>query len=170
MKILSGLYKGRKIETSPKAQYRPTKSLVRKSLFDILGPMNNNTFLDLFSGSGIMGFEAVSRGATQVHFVESNYKHIQFLKMNSAPFPENNVFIHHLDAISYLKSSNQFDFIFADPPYDKMDLIPLIDLAIQTLNKNGIFILEVNRSNSKLLYDPEIRNYGKTQLAFWKNQ
>ena len=80
MNILSGLYKGRKIETSLKAQYRPTKSIVRKSLFDILGPLNNYSFLDLFSGSGIMGFEALSRGASPIYFVESNRAHIQMLK------------------------------------------------------------------------------------------
>ncbi len=170
MNILSGLYKGRKIETSLKAQYRPTKSIVRKSLFDILGPLNNYSFLDLFSGSGIMGFEALSRGASPIYFVESNRAHIQMLKSNSQLFPDH-IHIYHQDVFKYLKTTSlSFDIIFADPPYYGIEIDPLIDSALQHLSSNGIFILEVNRSNRKLSYDPEIRNYGKSQLAIWNNK
>ncbi|MBT3589183.1 MAG: methyltransferase [Candidatus Marinimicrobia bacterium] len=170
MHILSGPYKGKKIETSLKAQYRPTKSIVRKSLFDILGPLNGHSFLDLFSGSGIIGFEALSRGASHIHFVESNHYHIQMLKTNSGFFPDK-IHIHHQDVFKYLNTVSQsFDIIFADPPYNGIDIYPLIESSIQLLNSKGIFILEVNRSNRKLLHDPKIRNYGKTQLAFWKNK
>ena len=76
MKILSGTYKGIRIETTKSASYRPTKSRVRKSIFDILSPFHYSNILDLYSGSGILGFESASRGAASVTFVENNFKNI----------------------------------------------------------------------------------------------
>ena len=83
MKILAGRFGGRKIITSKNLPYRPTKSLVRKSLFDYLTPFEYNSVLDLFSGSGILGFEAGSRGAGSVAFVEKDQGTLRYLKQNS---------------------------------------------------------------------------------------
>ena len=69
MRILAGRYKGRSIKTISSSSYRPTQSRIRKSLFDILGPLDGISFLDLYAGSGIIGFEAASRGAIDVTFV-----------------------------------------------------------------------------------------------------
>ena len=72
MKILSGQYKGLEIKTDKSLSYRPTSSRVRKSIFDILGSLQKLSVLDIFAGSGILGFEAASRGATKVSFVDNN--------------------------------------------------------------------------------------------------
>lgn len=165
---MSGIYKGRSISTNRNADYRPTKSIVRKSLFDTLGPLNGKTFLDLFSGSGIMGFEALSRGAVSSDFVESNYKHIQWLKENGEKFLSSKIAIHHIDVVHFLNQHHIFDYIFADPPYHFTPTQGFIDSALNNLSKNGIFILELKRTKSKLVYDPKIRNFGKSQLAFWE--
>ena len=69
MNILAGRFKGQKIRTIAKASYRPTTSRVRKSIFDMLGDLDEYSVLDLFAGSGILGFEAASRGATAITFV-----------------------------------------------------------------------------------------------------
>ena len=74
MKILSGRYKGLSIVTSKNILYRPTQTRIRKSIFDRLQNFNFKSTLDLFSGSGIIGFESASRGATEVTFVENNVK------------------------------------------------------------------------------------------------
>ena len=83
MKILSGQYKGLEIKTDKNLSYRPTSSRVRKSIFDILGSLQKLSVLDIFAGSGILGFEAASRGATKISFVDNNRKAIQLIKSNS---------------------------------------------------------------------------------------
>jgi 16S rRNA (guanine(966)-N(2))-methyltransferase RsmD len=132
-----------------------------------LGPLENKSFLDLFSGSGIIGFEALSRGSSKVEFVENNWNHLKLLESNSVYFPESNISINHADVFKYLSSSQKFDIIFADPPYGAFDLDKLFHLVISRVKPTGKYILETNRSNSKLIHNPEVRNYGKTQLAFW---
>ena len=74
MQIHAGLYKGRRVKTVKNAPYRPTTSSVRKSLFDIIGNLQGKKILDLFAGSGIVGFEAASRGANLITFVESSMR------------------------------------------------------------------------------------------------
>ena len=74
MKILSGIYGGIKIDTAKDVAYRPTKSRVRKSIFDVISPFGFSSVLDLFSGTGILGFESISRGASAVTFVEKDAK------------------------------------------------------------------------------------------------
>mgnify|MGYP003323291328 CR=1 FL=1 len=88
MNILAGCFKGQKICTIAKASYRPTTSRVRKSIFDILGNLQGLSVLDIFSGSGILGFEAASRGASILTFVDNNRKVIELIKINSNKFNE----------------------------------------------------------------------------------
>ena len=86
MQILGGRFKRLPIKSLPQMPYRPTKSIVRKSLFDKLSPFHYDSVLDLFSGTGIMGFEAASRGANSITFVEQHGKCIDLLKENSLKF------------------------------------------------------------------------------------
>ena len=117
MKILAGRFGGRKIKTSKNLPYRPTKSLVRKSLFDHLTPFEYNSVLDLFSGSGILGFEAGSRGADSIVFVEKDQGTLRYLKQNSDLLVGPEYSFYGLDAFIYLeKKRENFDLIFADPP------------------------------------------------------
>ena len=110
MKILAGRFGGRKIKTSKNLPYRPTKSLVRKSLFDHLTPFEYNSVLDLFSGSGIFGFEAGSRGADSVVFVEKDQGVLRYLKQNSDLLVGPLYSFHGLDAFTYLtKKKETFD-------------------------------------------------------------
>ena len=86
MRILAGRFKGQSIATSRKLSYRPTQTRIRKSIFDRIAPYQYDSVLDLFSGSGIMGFEASSRGAKSVTLVENNKKSLTLLKENSQKF------------------------------------------------------------------------------------
>ena len=72
MKINSGIFRNSSIETLKNSSFRPTTSICRKSFFDSIGPLEKKSFLDIFAGSGIMGFEAASRGAKNVTFVLSD--------------------------------------------------------------------------------------------------
>ena len=86
MKIISGIYRGIKIDTAKDVSYRPTKSRVRKSIFDVISPFGFSSVLDLFSGTGILGFESISRGASSITFVEKDAKSIRLLHRNSEKF------------------------------------------------------------------------------------
>ena len=118
MRILSGIYKGIHIKTSSKQNYRPTQTKVRKSIFDSLRSLSQRSVLDLFSGTGILGFESASRGASSVVFVEKNLFIYRMLKINSTLFPNTNFSINRNDAIQFLENSQSYDLIIADPPYN----------------------------------------------------
>ena len=111
MQILAGRYKGLSIQTSAKYEYRPTQSKVRKSLFDILGDLSDKTVIDLFAGSGILGFEALSRMAKSVIFVENNRHLVQLLYKNRDKIDEQNCSIKKMDAYKFIKEEHFVDLI-----------------------------------------------------------
>ena len=167
MQIHSGRFKGLRIKTVKNAPYRPTTSIVRKSLFDILKNIQGKKVLDLFSGSGIIGFEALSRGAKTITFVDSSLRVNSLLKMNSILFKEEEINFYKSDVFKFLKSCDSFDYIFADPPYKFNEIDKLIPQAISCLNDDGIFILE--SSPQEYSISPyRVNEYGDTQLTFWK--
>ena len=169
MKILAGRFGGRKIKTSKNLPYRPTKSLVRKSLFDHLTPFEYNSVLDLFSGSGILGFEAGSRGADSIVFVEKDRRTLHYLKQNSDLLVGPQYSFHGLDAFTYLtKKKETFDLIFADPPYSKYDITGLVEPALEHLNKKGKFILECDKKQVPFL-EAVVKDYGQTRILYWEN-
>jgi len=168
MNILAGKFGGRKIKTNQKLPYRPTKSIVRKSLFDQLNPFSFDSVLDLFSGSGIFGFEAASRGANSITFVENNHKVINYLKQNSNRLIGPEYIFHRLDVFEYLQTNDTYDLIFADPPYSKYDMVLLAESVLQHLNKKGKFILECEKRQIPFM-DASVRDYGQTRILYWEN-
>ena len=168
MQIHSGQYKGRRIKTVKNLPYRPTTSIVRKSLFDILHNISGKSVLDLYAGTGVIGFEASSRGAKQVTFVDSSLRVNSLLKINSASFNYPKFHFIKKDALSFLNSNKSYDIIFADPPYNYNLLNELTSKASNRLNKDGIFVLESSpREFSTTPF--KVKVYGDTQLTFWKN-
>jgi len=168
MNILAGKFGGRKIKTSKNLSYRPTKSLVRKSLFDTLAPFSYESVLDLFAGSGILGFEAASRGADSIVFVDNDKRAISYLKENSNILAGPHYDFYGSDALKFLKNEKSFDLIFADPPYLKYDMAVLIESVLGHLNKKGKFILECDRKQEPIL-QASYKNYGQTRILFWEN-
>ena len=168
MQIHSGQYKGRRIKTVKNLPYRPTTSIVRKSLFDILHNIPGKSVLDLYAGTGVIGFEASSRGAKQVTFVDSSLRVNSLLKINSASFNYPKFHFIKKDALSFLNSNKSYDIIFAAPPYSYNLLNELTSKASNRLNKDGIFVLESSpREFSTTPF--KVKVYGDTQLTFWKN-
>jgi len=167
MKILSGQYKGLEIKTDKNLSYRPTSSRVRKSIFDILGSLQKLSVLDIFAGSGILGFEAASRGATKVSFVDNNRKAIQLIKSNSYLLKDEveiNLSCSKWD--KFLKKKNLYDVIFADPPYGKVDIAQLTEKCLSSLLNSGRFILESSRRDI-IPSGGMTRNYGDTIVTIW---
>ena len=167
MRIFSGLYKGTNIQTSSRLAYRPTKAIVRKSIYDRFNNLESKSVLDLFSGSGAIGFEALSRGAKSIVFVEKDIKIFQMLIKNSKKFPKTNIKFFNMDAFSFLKLKSSFDFIYADPPYGKYNVNLLVEKILGRLNHKGVLILECQKKEN-LNPTGKILNFGNSRLLIWE--
>jgi len=167
MQILAGRYKGLQIKTRPKGPYRPTSARVRKSLFEILGNLKGLAVLDLFAGSGILGFESASRGAEKITFVERDNTAVKDLRKNLIQFKEVQAAAVKSDVFKFLENNLKFDLIFADPPYVMQDVTKLISSCREFLNEKGRFVLE---SSGKEFTTPPLRikKYGDTQISIWE--
>ncbi len=168
MRIISGTYKSRKITTDPKASFRPTSARVRKSLFDLLGPVSGLSILDLFAGSGILGFEAMSRGGSKLSSVEMNTKYVKLIRQNAVELGVECDVIK-IDAFTYLKTCPQFDIIFADPPYGDTDLQLLLELCLNKLHKGGRLVIESSKHDLEL-DGGKVKEYGDTRLTIFTHE
>ncbi|MCX5709206.1 MAG: 16S rRNA (guanine(966)-N(2))-methyltransferase RsmD [Candidatus Omnitrophica bacterium] len=119
MKIITGRYKGKNL-VMPKG-IRPTQNVVRKAIFDILGDISGLAFLELFAGTGAVGFEALSLGAAEVALVESNRGASEAIRKNIEGLKAQNCCLYPLEADEAIrvlhKEKKFFDVIFMDPPY-----------------------------------------------------
>ena len=187
MKIIGGELKGRNFYMY--ADIRPTQHIIRKALFDMLGQdMERIHFLELFSGSGAVGFEAFSRGAENVVIVEKNLKcmevieeNMDILKIPSNREEESFIEAIHGDALAFIKilarQKRTFDIIFADPPYGR-------GLAKKTLKTLGAYdivspncTIVIQHEKKEIL--PEIqgrfllfrqKKYGSSLLSFYREE
>ncbi|MBQ9019140.1 MAG: 16S rRNA (guanine(966)-N(2))-methyltransferase RsmD [Bacilli bacterium] len=157
MKIISGKYKGRNIEGFDIDGTRPTMDRVKESLFaTIQNYIDNSIVLDLFSGSGNLGIEALSEGAKKIILVDSNYKAIKTIEKNLKNIGINDTDVLNMDykkALEYLKDE-KFDIIFLDPPYNSNYIEESIKLITKydILNKEGIIVCESDRLD-RIIYD-----------------
>ena len=122
MRIIAGTWRGRVIEAPPGAATRPTADRVRETLFSMLtsrlGSLDGLRVADLFAGSGALGFEALSRGAADVTFVENEAQAIAALRRNAAKLDAGDrMQISARSALALPPPAAPFDLIFADPPY-----------------------------------------------------
>ncbi len=173
IKIIGGKFKGRKIVV-PQTKLRPTISVVKEAVFDIIAEgIVNSYVLDLFAGSGNYGIEAFSRGATKVDFVDKSKESCKVIRQNLKDFNLTaNVF--SLDFRRFLQCWNaQYDFIFASPPYFmgfENDILKYIS-KYQRLNDNGLLFLQIFKKKDPDLSNYEIldeRRYGITKLFILK--
>lgn len=120
MRIIGGLYRRRLLDFPDADGLRPTPDRVRETLFNWLGQdLPGWTCLDLFAGSGALGFEAASRGAARVVLIERDAKAIRALEANRATLGANQLDILRVDALAWLANNREsFDLIFIDPPFD----------------------------------------------------
>ncbi|MFQ6607080.1 MAG: 16S rRNA (guanine(966)-N(2))-methyltransferase RsmD [Fidelibacterota bacterium] len=166
--ILAGSLKGRRLKTSDSLNIRPTSSRVRASIFNIIGDLSGKKFLDLYSGAGTLGFEALSRGALVVVFVDNSVEAIKVMQLNAQLFPGKVYEIVKQDVMDYLSQCEKFDIIVADPPYHFIDLNNLFQLADKRLNQGGTLIIESTKRNKWKPEGARIKTYGETQLSIFR--
>jgi len=180
MKIGAGALKGRNINFKFRTKPRPTTSLLRKAVFNIIGnDINGTCFLDLFAGSGAMGIEAFSMGAGECIFIESDLLLCRSLKENLSRYDvKGKVFVGHYKKClrQIMNQAYCFDFIYVDPPYTKNLLCDAFNLCLKykLLKPTGTLITEESAKGSKEIENNfsnlvlrERRKYGKTFLAFY---
>jgi len=150
MRIIAGKYKGRIIKVPNSKLVRPTMDMVRETLYNIL--VNQIDFdgikvCDIYAGSGSLGFEALSRGASHVHFVEKNFPiHKTLLENIKSLGAEKECHIYKMEAIAFAKMSlhDKYDLILADPPFFKNDIHSVVRNLLEKnfLNEEGRIIVE----------------------------
>ena len=156
MRIVSGTYRGKKLITPTSDTVRPTSDRAREALFSILyskfGSMNGKSVLDIFAGTGALGFEALSRGAESVCFVDIDTSTVE---KNARLFSSEKTKIKIIksDTSKLTGIGGNFDFVFSDPPYDKgLNEIAFQNEAIIKVLKDGaVCIIETRRSENPSL-------------------
>ena len=123
--------------------------------------------MDIFAGSGIIGFEAASRGAKNVSFIEINKKYLNQIISNSKKFEYEKFNFFARDANRFIKKCDSHDVIFADPPYELYELKIFVENALKKLKKNGILAVECSSKESLEGYN-KIAKFGETNLLYWK--
>ena len=152
VRITSGEWKNRNLEVPDIDGLRPTSERVRETLFNWLMPsIHKSVCLDLFAGSGSLGFEALSRGARHCTFVEKSKLAFRQIKTTRTILNAMNSEIHNCDAIDFLSSvhNHNFNLVFLDPPFSDDYLISSIESIheYQLVSRGGYIYIEFNKNN-----------------------
>lgn len=148
LRIIGGQWRGRKLCFPDEEGLRPSPDRIRETLFNWLQPVIAGArCLDLFAGSGALGFEALSRGAAEVVFVDRNRRVVEQLKANVALLKAEGAQVLQADGLQYLKGpARPFDVIFLDPPFRQALLAPCIEgLQGGWLDARSLIYIETER-------------------------
>jgi len=175
LRIISGKYKGKQFTPPAGFRARPTTDFARESLFNILASrydFEGMHILDLFSGTGSIGLEFASRGASTVTMVEVNYRHYSFIRKTLEGIDLPGTTVVHSNVKSFLRAcSLKYDIIFADPPYDLEWLPSIPQMVFDTgiMKEDSVFILEHPKriSFAGNQHFAEHRHYGSVNFTFF---
>jgi len=178
MRIISGVFKGRRITAPKKLPVRPTTDMAKEALFNILNNqyyLNDISVLDLFSGTGNISYEFASRGTERITAVDDNYGCIKFINETAESF-DISISTIKSDVFKYLEKSKQkYTIIFADPPYnfklDAFSKIPDLVFQNQLIEQDGLLIVEHSKHTdlSNLEHYSHSKSYGGNMFSFFKN-
>ena len=179
MRIISGIHGGRKISPPGNMPHtRPTTDIAREGLFNII--QNNLDIealktLDLFGGTGCISYELASRGCTDLTIVEKDPVMYEFIKKTAGVLKFENIKVIKSDVFKFIESCNQqYDFIFAGPPYAlaNIDDLPFRVFEKKILKPDGWFVLEHTPRNDykKTAHFRTERNYGTTIFSIFKQE
>ena len=175
MRIITGQFKGRHFDIPRTFKARPTTDFAKENIFNVLNgyiDFDGITVLDLFSGTGSISLELISRGCKEVVSVEKDRDHARFIAECMRKIKvESNILIRG-DVFRFLKTCHQkFDLIFADPPYALPELGTIPDLIFEynLLSTDGIFVFEHGKNNdfSNNPHFVEHRSYGSVNFSIF---
>lgn len=145
MRVITGLARGRKLETLSGDDVRPTTDKVKESIFSIIQfQIEGRKFLDLFAGSGQMGIEALSRGASKAVFVDKSKQAYNVITKNLKNVNlQENAAVFNMDSVSYISQCGiKFDIAFLDPPYGTGLLQQALNKVTSVMNIGGLILCE----------------------------
>ena len=178
MRIITGQARGRRLQTLPGEDTRPTAGRVKEALFSALQfELEGRRVLDLFAGCGQLGIEALSRGAQGCVFVDRNPEAVEVIRQNlKAAGLTANTQVLCQDAASYLtRHSDRFDIAFLDPPYAAGLLEPMLERVVPFMNKGGVIVCEsgdklpLPEQSGGFRLDRTYR-YGKTLIRLYRHR
>ena len=177
MRIITGKYKGRHFDIPRSFKARPTTDFAKENIFNVLTSyidFDGATALDLFSGTGSISLELASRGCAHVISVEADRDHHRFiLQCLQKLGVTGDVTAIRGDAFRFIKScKQQFDFIFADPPYalEELKTIPTLIFEKNLLKEDGVFVFEHGKNDSFTDHPNfvEHRSYGSVNFSIFQ--
>ena len=176
MRVITGKYKGRHFEVPRTFKARPTTDFAKENLFNVLQgyiDLDGAHALDLFSGTGSITLELLSRGCSRVVSVEKNPLHYRFITSFLEKLGDEAAFPVRGDVFKFLATLHeQFDFIFADPPYTLPNIPDLPDLVLDRdlLLPDGLFVLEHGKRDNFKSHPRLVdhRQYGSVNFSLFK--
>lgn len=178
MRIIAGKYGGVNLKTPTFSPTRPTTNIAKEALFSMIDNyynFENINFLDLFGGTGQMSYEFSSRGCTNITTIEKFAPCVKFMEKIIERLEIEGMKVNQMDVFKYIKNTNQqFDIIFAGPPYPlpTLDTIPDIIFENNLVEGKAWFILEHNPLHDFTHHKNfwKKRNYGQTIFSFFVNE
>ena len=179
MRIIGGKHKRRRFDVPKSFNARPTTDFAKENLFNVLQyyiDFDEATALDLFSGTGSISVELISRGCSRVIALEQRREHTLFIRSVARELKEEaRLQVLQSDVCRYLQASKgsrgQFDFIFADPPYKLKEIatLPQLILSSGLLKEEGVLVVEhpVTYDFSELPHFAEHREYGSVNFSIF---
>jgi 16S rRNA (guanine966-N2)-methyltransferase len=170
MRIISGTHKGRRLIAPNTLPVRPTTDRAKEALFNILENryyFDEKNVLDLFSGTGNISYEFASRGCEKIVAVDNNYNCVNYIEKTTKDL-DFNISTIKSDCLQYLKNcKQQFNFIFADPPYNYNQYKELKNIVIDNnlIKKDGCLIIEHDKETSFEEDNVELRKYGTIHFS-----
>lgn len=176
MRIITGLYKGRHFDVPRSFKARPTTDFAKENIFNVLNgymDFDGATALDLFAGTGSISLELLSRGCSQVVSVEKDRDHANFIAQCMKKLGTDGHILIRGDVFRFLKSCHQqFDFVFADPPYALPELPTIPDLVLDggLLKEGGVLVFEHGKTNDFSGHPRflEHRAYGSVNFSLFR--
>lgn len=174
VRLIAGAYGGRFLEAPDTEKTHPMGERVRSSLFNILGDVEGMTVLDAFAGTGSLGFEALSRGAQRVVFIERDRIAQKVIGKNASSLGvEDRISLVRTSVANWIETNDDpvFDMIFADPPYHDLQL-STVSRLVEYLKPKGLMILSLPGRESAPTVNGVVvvdnRSYGDAALAFYR--
>lgn len=173
MRVISGKYQRKKLNTIDSMDTRPTTDRVKENIFNLTQKYIYGTIvIDLFAGSGGLGIEAISRGAKKVYFVENNHKMCQVLKNNLDGISEEYEVIcaQALTSLEMIcQKTPHIDILFLDPPYDSEYVMQCLQIVLNTsaFDQDSLIVIETHRNYQNPFLGFEVikeKQYGQVKV------
>ncbi|HOZ30361.1 MAG TPA: 16S rRNA (guanine(966)-N(2))-methyltransferase RsmD [Bacteroidales bacterium] len=178
MRIIGGKFRGKQFTPPSNFNARPTTDFAKEALFNILNNMynfENLDVLDLFSGTGSISYEFLSRGVKSLTAVESNFNHVNYIEKQLASMKDENAVVIKSDVFRYLNTcKKKFDIIFADPPYDLNNIEEIYHSVFKNnlLSNASLLVIEHSDKNdfSGFEYFSMVKKYGSVHFSFFETE